>query len=64
MAPATQASNTSLIEQPSALPIAFTWSSGKGSPQATRLLPIGLPFKRVGESSGIKSIEAASDTTW
>ena len=63
IAPETQASRTSLIEQPSALPIAFTWSSAIGSPQATRLRPHGLPFSKVGESSAIRAIAATSPST-
>ena len=50
IAPATQASSTSLIEQSSALPIALTASSGIGSLQATRLLAARLalePRRRV-----------------
>ena len=64
MAPATQLSSTSLIEQFSALPTAFTSSSGIGSHQATRLAAPGLPFRRVLESSGISASAAASVTTW
>ena len=60
MAPATQDSSTSLIEQLSALPTIFTSSSGSGSFQATRFLPIGLPLSRVGESSGISASAATS----
>ena len=64
MAPATPASSTSLIEQPSALPIAFTASSGIGSPQATRFTAAGLPLSRVGESSAISAIAVTSPITW
>ena len=63
MAPDTLASSTSLIEQPSALPIHFTCSSGIGSPQATRLVPLGLPLSKVGESSAIIAIAATSPIT-
>jgi len=63
MAPATQASSTSLIEQFSALPTIFTASSGIGSLQATTLRPIGLPFSSVGESSAISASAAASCST-
>ena len=41
----------------------FTASSGSGSFQATRLLPSGMPFSRVGESSGISAIAATSPST-
>jgi len=64
MAPATQDSSTSLIEQFSALPTALTVSSGIGSLQATTFLPIGLPLGAVGESSGIRLSAATSLTTW
>ena len=64
MAPAAQASRTSLIEQFSPLPMALTTSSGIGSPQATTLRPAGLPFSAVGESSGIVAKAARSLTTW
>ena len=60
MAPATQASSTSLIEAPSALLTLFTTSSAIGSPQATTLRPTGWPFNRVGESSSIKASAARS----
>ena len=64
MAPAAQDSSTSLMEQCNALPITFTASSGSGSPQATTLRPIGLPFSSVGESSAISASAATSLTTW
>ena len=64
MAPATQLSSTSLMEQFSALPTAFTSSRGIGGHQATRLELPGVPLRRVGESSGISASEARSLTTW
>jgi hypothetical protein len=64
MAPATQLSSTSLMEQFSALPTALTSSSGIGWHQATRLVRPGLPLSRVGESSGIRASAAASLITW
>ena len=64
MAPATQASSTSLIEQPRPLPMVLTRSSGIGSLQATIFLPTGWPFSAVGESSGISSSAPTSLTTW
>src|SRR5674476_1602392 len=54
-APATQLSNTSLIEQFRARPTAFTSWSGIGWHQATRLLLPGVPLRRVGESSGMSA---------
>lgn len=64
MAPAAQASSTSLIDAPSALPTAFTSSSARLSSQATVFFGPGLPFKRVCESSGISAKAATSDTAW
>ena len=64
MAPATQASSTSLTEQPRPLPMVLTRSSGIGSHQATIFLPTGPALEPVGESSGISSSAPTSLTTW
>ena len=63
IAPATQASSTSLTEQPSALPIALTSSTAIGSFHATILTPEGLPLRLVALSFGIIAIAAVSFTT-
>ena len=57
MAPATQVSSTSLIEQPRPLPMVLTRSSGISSFQATTL-PTGWPLSAVGESSASAAAHA------
>ena len=64
MAPATEASSTSLTEHPSALPTAFTSSSDSGSFHATTLEPDGSPFRLVTLSFSISAMAAASFATW